>query len=79
LVPNPKAAGLIALHDILLVISCVYCAILEPLLFAPYFSWENLAGTICGRQKKHVGATGFLYWQLWSFTGLILPCMLILW
>jgi hypothetical protein len=38
LVPNLRASGLIALHDLLLVISCVCFVILEPLLFAPYFS-----------------------------------------
>jgi hypothetical protein len=38
LVLNPRVSGLIALHDLLLVISYVCCAILEPLLFAPYFS-----------------------------------------
>jgi hypothetical protein len=38
LVPNPRASGLIALHDLLLVISSGCFAILEPLLFAPYFS-----------------------------------------
>jgi hypothetical protein len=38
LVPNPKVSGLIALHNLLHVISSVCCAILEPLLFSPYFS-----------------------------------------
>jgi hypothetical protein len=66
------------LLDILLAISCACYAILEPLLFSPYFSWENIAGTIWGRQKE-CRVTVFLYWQLWSFTSLSLPCMLILW
>jgi hypothetical protein len=32
-----------------------------------------------GKTEKAGQATIFLFWQLWSFTGLILPYMLTLW
>jgi hypothetical protein len=58
LVPNPKVSGLIALHNLLLLISCVCCAILEPLLFALYFSWENLQ-VLIGEDRKSMSGDCF--------------------
>jgi hypothetical protein len=46
LVPNLKASGLIALHDLLLGMSCVCYAISEPLLFATF---REFAGVNWGR------------------------------
>jgi hypothetical protein len=49
---------LIALHNLLLVISCVCCAILEPLLFASYFSLENLQ-VLIGEDRKSMSGYCF--------------------
>jgi hypothetical protein len=68
LVPNPRASGLFALHNILL-LYFVLALQLGTIVICPLFLLREFCRYYLGKTEITCWATIFLYWQFCSFTG----------